>query len=360
MNKEDVFDKLEEIEQMAVEVRDGRRQFDEIPFHNILLVIKDVYDIGVNDGDTFVRLYGNVLSEALAGQNRKLWYDVVMLLKKSAMLRLKDLTDLESSLRREQICINEMYFAKVKKAHLGNTNKIRKWYETHDNIINGRAPFQGKGVVYSAITGGYDTVKEPEYVSASLDYVLFTDNPSITSKKWKVIYIDNPDGLDSVRLARKIKILGHTYLNAYDYTIWVDGKLSIRDDLREYVDSNRLHEPMLCFAHYNEDCIYDEKRACATLKKDNEEIMEAQVSRYRKEGYPEHNGLIDSGILVREHKNEKVKEVMKIWWNEILNGSYRDQLSFNYACWKADFIYDTSELVIYRNKYVTLYNHIKA
>ena len=114
---------------------------------------------------------------------------------------------------------------------------------------------------------------------------------------------------------------------------------------------------MLCFNHYDNDCIYQEKKACLSLKKDVPEIMEQQMERYRLEGYPKNNGLIDSGILVRELHNEKVRKVMETWWKEILNGSRRDQLSFNYACWKNDFVYDTSELFIYGNEYVRLHNH---
>lgn len=85
--------------------------------------------------------------------------------------------------------------------------------------------------------------------------------------------------------------------------------------------------------------------------------MDAQMERYRNEGYPEHNGLIDSGILVRELKNQKVINLMETWWQEVLHGSKRDQLSFNYACWKNDFVYDTADLFIYGNDYVKSYNH---
>ncbi|MDE7250890.1 MAG: hypothetical protein K2N82_13635, partial [Lachnospiraceae bacterium] len=85
--------------------------------------------------------------------------------------------------------------------------------------------------------------------------------------------------------------------------------------------------------------------------------MDVQIERYRNAGYPEHNGLIDSGILVRELKNERVIKVMETWWQEVLHGSKRDQLSFNYACWKNDFVYDSTDLYIYENKYVSNYKN---
>lgn len=219
------------------------------------------------------------------------------------------------------------------------------------------ARFEGKGVIYSAITGGYDDVKEPNYISKGIDYILFTDNPNIISDKWKVCLIDNPEGLDNVRLARKIKIMGHDILQQYDYSIWVDGKLKIKGDLRQYVLQNRGNNGILCFNHYFNNCIYDEGKICLESGKDNPDVIQNQMERYKREGYPEQNGLIESGILVRDLNDMKVQETMKLWWNEVLNGSRRDQLSFNYACWKNGQKYDTSKLYIYVNEYVELFDH---
>ena len=51
---------------------------------------------------------------------------------------------------------------------------------------------------------------------------------------------------------------------------------------------------------------------------------------------------------------------MKIWWNEIKNYSYRDQLSLNYAIWKLNLnikIYYLSERFMLN--YFTYKNHSK-
>lgn len=217
--------------------------------------------------------------------------------------------------------------------------------------------FTGKPVVYTAITGSYDNVKEPLHKLPGVDYFLFTNNPNLKSEKWKVIFLENEEKLDNVRLARKIKLLGHEILEAYDYSIWVDGKLQIRDDLLEYISANGGENAILCFNHPAHDCVYQEIELCKTLQKDSAEIMQEQINRYLDEGYPEHNGMIDSACLVRDLHDEQLRETMKIWWNEVLNGSRRDQLSFNYACWKNKQKYDTSKLNIYSNKYFTNHAH---
>lgn len=43
-----------------------------------------------------------------------------------------------------------------------------------------------KIVIYTAFTGNYDNLKEPEYIDENCDYVCFTDNPNIKSK-----YLEN-------------------------------------------------------------------------------------------------------------------------------------------------------------------------
>ena len=41
--------------------------------------------------------------------------------------------------------------------------------------------------------------------------------------------------------------------------------------------------------------------------------------------------------MVREHHNKDCIRVMETWWDEVLNNSRRDQLSFMYAVWKNGF-----------------------
>ena len=87
------------------------------------------------------------------------------------------------------------------------------------------------------------------------------------------------------------------------------------------------------------DCIYEEAENLLRLHsigrhKDDPELIKKQVSGYKKEGYPKHNGLAVTQVLIRKHMEYDVIETMERWWNEIKNNSRRDQLSFNYAAWK--------------------------
>ena len=70
------------------------------------------------------------------------------------------------------------------------------------------------------------------------------------------------------------------------------------------------------------------------MKKDKAENINAQMDRYRKEGFPERYGLPQTNIVLRRHNDTKCVEVMEVWAEELRNNSHRDQLSFNYAVWK--------------------------
>ncbi|MBD5473706.1 MAG: DUF616 domain-containing protein [Lachnospiraceae bacterium] len=212
--------------------------------------------------------------------------------------------------------------------------------------------FQGKGVIYTVITGGYDALVEPEYIDKDFDYICFTDDENLTSDLWSVQYIENIEGLDSARLSRKYKILCHEFLKEYDFSIYVDGKVQIIGDLKRYLEMYSRGSSMLCFPHFLRECAYEEAKVCAAIGKDVPDVIEKQMKGYLQEGYPVDNGLIDGACLVRLHHDHVLQEVMTCWWNEVKNKSRRDQLSFGYACWKNDFHYDLSDLYTYKNDFL--------
>ena len=202
---------------------------------------------------------------------------------------------------------------------------------------------KNKAVIYTAIVGDYDQLNEPEVKPAGCDFVCFTDQ-DIESETWEVRKIDRQYG-DSTRDARMHKVLAHKYLFEYDVSIWVDGNIVVRGDVNELIDEYLGDVHMAIYDKRNNewdprDCVYEELDALLEIgerrgrHKDDPEVMKAQVERYRKEGYPEHNGMIISMIMFRRHNEQDVIEAMEMWWSEIEKGSRRDQLSYNYAVWK--------------------------
>ena len=76
-----------------------------------------------------------------------------------------------------------------------------------------------KTIIYTVITGNYDTIKQPLVVEEGVEYVLFTNNPGIVDAGvWKVLQIPSEqwqgrtERENNILLSRKVKMLPHKYL----------------------------------------------------------------------------------------------------------------------------------------------------
>ena len=194
-----------------------------------------------------------------------------------------------------------------------------------------------KKVVYTCITGNYDNIIEPSFITEGFDYICFTDNSGLTSVNWKIIVInDFPEGLSNVKKQRYVKVNAHKFVSKYDLSIWVDGNIVIKNNLDFFLfhycndDSKSIFIPR----HPIRDCIYVEGITCEKCGKDTAEHINPQMKRYKEEGFPEKYGLVQTNIMIRKHNSPECIKLMEEWWHEIENGSHRDQLSFNYVLWK--------------------------
>ena len=200
-------------------------------------------------------------------------------------------------------------------------------------------PREPRIVVYTCITGGYDRIHEPSCVTPGVDYICFTDNMDMKSKTWKLKPMpEELKGFSKVKQQRGVKILAHRYLPDYDISIWVDGVVDVRGNVKEYLktfdfDTYSVFIP----EHPERKCIYKEIDACIRIKKikgDEVTLAKKQIERYRAEKFPENYGLVQTNVMIRWHNDQYSKDLMEKWWSELKDYSHRDQLSFNYALWK--------------------------
>jgi len=232
--------------------------------------------------------------------------------------------------------------------HLGNASwrnkNVSSWINQYKDLWQGenikikmdKEEQLNKKVVYTCISGKYDTLQEPEFISEGFDYVCFTDQPFV-SKVWKIREIPKElDGLSQVKKQRMIKINAHKYLSDYDFSVWVDANVLLKGDINEYISKNCTEKDVSVWVgkHPQRDCIYKEGNVCIMLKKDTKENIDKQMDIYRKEGFPEHYGLPQTCIILRFHNDESCKKLMEAWAEQVKKYSHRDQLSFNYALWK--------------------------
>ena len=85
--------------------------------------------------------------------------------------------------------------------------------------------------------------------------------------------------------------------------------------------------------HYMRDCVYQEFAQVLRLNKDRSANVYNQYERYKKSGYPEHRGMAETSILYRNCADIVVQNHAVLWVDEVMNYSYRDQLSFNWTAW---------------------------
>ena len=263
--------------------------------------------------------------------------------------------DTVQSLSSEFQEIDQEWISRIQRIY-ENNEYVSKQYSNHV-LGNRKQSFSGRVVVYTAVTGGYDDILDPQYVSSDMDYICFTDNPDLHSDVWQIRMVENPEGLDNIRLARKYKCLAADILSEYDYSIWLDGKFCLAGDIRELINIYAIDSGLLAFPHYERDCVYEEANACLKVGKGNADEILHQVKKMQNKGYPEKNGLVDTGCLIRNHRDALLSKVMREWWHEIQTESTRDQLSFNYICHKNDYKYDLINMDLYNNSYLINQKH---
>ena len=206
-----------------------------------------------------------------------------------------------------------------------------------------------KKVIYTAIIGDYDTLKEPLVKTKGWDYICFTDQ-DLKSDTWKIIKVGRSDAKE----ARRKKIYNEYIFNEYDLSIWIDASMYINYDLDAF-KSIYFKSDFTLMKHPSRNCTYQEGQACIHLDKDNTATIMQQLLDYKEKGFPANNGMVATGVMIRKHTKEVI-QFCREWWSEVFEHSVRDQLSFNYIAWKKDFNYHTIPFSILNKEFI-ITNH---
>lgn len=196
-----------------------------------------------------------------------------------------------------------------------------------------------KKIVYTCITGNYDNLLEPEYVTPGFDYICFTDNKKLKSNTWKILPIpDNLLDLSKVKQQRNIKINPHKYLNNYELSIWVDSSVKLSDNLNKLLCTLDLKNYNIFITqHPQRNCVYKEAEACIKLKKDTLLNINKEIDFFKSSGLPENNGLVETNVIIRLHNDISCIALMGEWWYYLNMYSHRDQLSLPFCLWKLNY-----------------------
>ena len=209
-----------------------------------------------------------------------------------------------------------------------------------------------KTVIYSCVTGNYDKLLSAILASRAIpeedvSYVLFTDQTGLPEKyratgshlSWEIRPLEWQHKLCRRRTARWHKLMSHLLFPEAEHTIWLDGSQRLHAVAAAKILLPHLGDKSIAtFKHPDRTCVFQELHACKRLKKDNAVLMERQLEAYRKEGYPVFNGMVETACVIRKQGPEQL-EFNRLWWQQIKQHSFRDQLSFNYVAWKLGMSY---------------------
>ena len=241
-------------------------------------------------------------------------------------------------------------------------NGVDFWFEeSHSPIIpytipNGNCQVN-RLAIYTALTGDYDNVQEVLYKEDGVDYILFTNNPNLKSKTWKVVLVDSE--LDNVLLSREIKMLPHKYLGTeYDASIYIDANAVIYGELSQLV--NYLHDgkTFAVSRHRERSMVSEELDTLVAMNRISADVATNQYQQYISEGFVDNMPLLECGLLVRKHSDKKLQHLMALWFCEFANKIRRDQISLLPCIQKLNF--DNFAIMdgwVWHNQYFRIQRH---
>lgn len=220
-------------------------------------------------------------------------------------------------------------------------------------------------VIYTVITGDYDTIKQPQVCVPGADFVLFTNNRELLGKggAWQVRMLDLADDavMENVLLSRRVKMLPHKYLPEYNVSVYIDADMVLTGDVRELVGGSGSVISTKSLAVYRNSqftCVRDEVDALVASGRVNAEVARKQWQRYVEWGFKDDMGHTENGLIVRRHNKNEVVELMELWWQEFQNGCRRDQVSFMPCVFRCGF--NSLEIIegsIWESEYVRIEKH---
>lgn len=190
-----------------------------------------------------------------------------------------------------------------------------------------------KYIVYTAIFGDYDSLREPRVLSTNVRFMCFTDNPNVRSNAWEIVHIESAGNCN--RLNRQLKLNPHLYLPPHDYSLYVDGNVRIVGYLDGFFGKYARLTEVAAPRHFARNCLYEEAKACIRSGKGDASKIRELMEGYRQDGFPTNAGLFEMNIMFRRTFSDDVIRLMEHWWSEYQKGAGRDQISFPFAAWRS-------------------------
>jgi len=181
--------------------------------------------------------------------------------------------------------------------------------------------------LYTALFGPYDRDLSTPYPGT-----LFTDQ-AVERGGWEVVRVDSPHP-DPRYASRYYFDQSCKAMPDYEYTVMHGGNSQLKVSPADLV-ALLPDDIDIAVCKHPRRSVYKEAEACIRMGKDDAEVINYQMSRYRGQRFPV-NFSLSACILMVRRNTPRLAEFEAFWWNEVKSGSCRDQLSFDYSRWKLD------------------------
>lgn len=350
---------IDTIEKVKNYIKSGVLKTENFPMDSICILIENTL------GDSFWDCVGSRANEAFHGMPNVYKKSFENCMEKGDIEGCCNLLDifknsykaLYSVMSEDERIFRQKPYRKMIQ-ELGNAY-AQTQYRLHKERM-GKLPkkdiklMEGRGVVYTCLLEEGETLYQPNDVESRMDYICFTtieEKWGTTEGVWKFYKIDNTDNWEKSKIETEYCILAHEILKDYDYSVWINHSIMIAGEIEHFCKVYAEGNSFLGFSQCNEDCLYSDISYTQMATDDLNIEMRKRIHRYKKEGYPEHNGLIDCCIMIRNHHDKQLQKVMNEWWEESQDFSVIEKNCFNYVAWKNDFPFSLCDLFSYSNPY---------
>lgn len=204
---------------------------------------------------------------------------------------------------------------------------------------------------YTCFYGSNNNIafKIPELPSNKYECYYYTNNTDLYDKlletKWIRIFIDKPttdDVIESCMAAKEVKVLPEKYkeIQDYEYTVFLDSKLNLLNEslIENFIETYFVQQDyaLLLRRHWYINNVWDEFNESLRYHQRyrmHEEIYRNYINEQINSGLSVNTNDIHCacGLLIRNMKHPKMKEIDSLWYEHINKCGIQDQISFFFA-----------------------------
>jgi FkbM family methyltransferase len=187
--------------------------------------------------------------------------------------------------------------------------------------------------VYTCLIGRYEKLNEqPVARDARIPFVCLTDDPDLVSETWQIVHVAPALRADPVRSQRLLKMLPYRHLPGVERSLYIDNSVVLSAPPEEvfarYLPEGSFAAP----THSYRPTVADEFAEVSATRLDNEARIAEQFAHYEaSDPACLRERPFWSAILLRDHRDAHLRDVMEAWSTQVLRYSRRDQLSLNYV-----------------------------